>query len=42
MQKDIFAMIKQKSDNEHMEQSNLNLIKAQYYRTDEKLSARDE
>ena len=34
-------MIKQKSDNERMEQSSLNLKSPQYYRTDEKRSARD-
>ena len=37
-----FAMIKQKSDNERMEQSSLNLKRAKYYRTDEQLSARYE
>ena len=42
MQSDIFDMIKQISDNERMEQSSLSLKRRWYYRTDEKLSARDE
>ena len=37
-----FAMIKQKSGNERMEQSSLSLKWPQYYRKDGKLSARDE
>ena len=37
-----FALIKQKSQNEHMEQSTLSLKRPQYYRTDEKLIARYE
>ena len=37
-----FAMIKQKSENEHMEQSTISLKNPYYYRTDEKLVARDE
>ena len=37
-----FAMIKQKSENERMEQSTLSLKRPLYYRTDEKLIARDE
>ena len=42
MQSDIFVMIKQKSDNEHMDQSSLSLKRPKYYHTDEKFSARDE
>ena len=37
-----FTMIKQKSENERMEQSTLSLKRPQYYGTDEKLIARDE
>ena len=37
-----FAMIKQKSENESMEQSTLSSKRPQYYGTDEKLIARDE
>ena len=37
-----FALIKQKSQNEHMEQATLSLKRPQYYRTDEKLIARYE
>ena len=37
----IFAVIKQKSENERMEQSTLTLKRPQFYRTDEKLIARD-
>ena len=42
MQNDIFAMIRQKPNNERMEQSSLSLKRPQYDRTDETLSARDE
>ena len=42
MYSNIFDMIKQKSGNEHIEQSSLSLKKPQYDRTDEKRSARDE
>ena len=37
-----FAMIKQKSENEHMEQSTLSLKRPQCYRTDEKPITSDE
>ena len=37
-----FAMIKQKSENEHVEQSTISLKSQYYYRTDEKLIAKNE
>ena len=37
----IFAVIKQKSENERIEQSTLTLKRPQFYRTDEKLIAWD-
>ena len=42
MQSDIFDMIKQKPDNEHMEKSILRLKRSYYYCIHEKLSARYE
>ena len=37
-----FAMIKQKSENERLEQSTLSIKRPKYCRTDEKLIAKDE